>query len=68
MLNLGYRFTKVTKCALTICKQFNLDMKVAGYKETSQIQFEGYLNAYIFHTAVNKCKADLTNLLFAKVT
>lgn len=55
-----------TKCALTICKQFNLDMKLAGYKETSQIQFEGYLNAYIFHAAVNKCKADLTRSCLLK--
>jgi len=48
------------KCKRPICQQFNLDMKNAGYRETSQIQFEGYLNAYLFHKAANECHSFLT--------
>jgi len=49
-----------TNCQLDVCIQFNLDMKIAGYKDTSQIQFEGYLNAYLFSAAAKKCNTDLT--------
>lgn len=54
------------KCKQKICKQFKIDMKNAGYKETSQVQFEGYLNAYIFHKAANKCHPILTRSCLLK--
>ena len=45
---------------LSICQQFSLDMKQAEFIETSQIQFEGYLNAYLFHQVANKCDMNLS--------
>jgi len=53
-------------CKSPICRQFNLDMEAAAYEETSHIQFEGYLNAYLFHQAANECSANLTRSCLLK--
>jgi branched-chain amino acid transport system substrate-binding protein len=51
-------------CSLRICKQFIDDMKKAGKRYTDQVQFEGYLNAYLFTEVAKKCAGNLTQTCF----
>jgi ABC-type branched-subunit amino acid transport system substrate-binding protein len=51
-------------CALNICKKFITDMHEAGIKDTDQIQFEGYLNAYLFVEVAKQCAKNLNQKCF----
>ncbi len=47
-------------CTEQLCQQFVQDMNQAGYSELEQIQFEGYLNAYVFSQSAKLCGKPLT--------
>jgi ABC-type branched-subunit amino acid transport system substrate-binding protein len=51
-------------CNLTICQQFIADMYKAGIKDTDQVQFEGYLNAYLFVEVAKQCAQSLNQVCF----
>jgi len=55
---------QLASCTLTICKQFKLDMRLAGISEVDQVQFEGYLNAYLFVEVVRHCDNKVTQQCF----
>lgn len=47
-------------CQWSLCQQFRLDMKEHGIEEMNRVQFEGYLNAYVFSEVAKRCKNALT--------
>ncbi len=49
-----------SQCSLTICKNFIKDMLAAGVEKSTSVQFEGYINAYVFAYAAKQCGKDLT--------
>ena len=51
-------------CTLSICQQFINDMKKAGKRYTDQVQFEGYLNAYLFVEVAKRCGENLSQRCF----
>ncbi len=51
-------------CQSSICRQFIDDMKLAGVDEPDQVQFEGYMNAYVFTQTAQRCKTALTRQCF----
>jgi branched-chain amino acid transport system substrate-binding protein len=51
-------------CLLKICQQFINDMRNAGKGYTDQVQFEGYLNAYLFVEVAKQCGDNLTQSCF----
>jgi branched-chain amino acid transport system substrate-binding protein len=51
-------------CSLNVCQQFINDMREAGKGYTDQVQFEGYLNAYLFVEVAKQCGENLTQSCF----
>jgi branched-chain amino acid transport system substrate-binding protein len=51
-------------CTLSLCQQFISDMKKAGKGYTDQVQFEGYLNAYLFAEVAKQCGENLSQTCF----
>jgi ABC-type branched-subunit amino acid transport system substrate-binding protein len=51
-------------CVLSICLEFIKDMKKAGKRYTDQVQFEGYLNAYLFVEVAKQCGESLSQSCF----
>jgi ABC-type branched-subunit amino acid transport system substrate-binding protein len=51
-------------CTLRICEEFLNDMKQAGKLYTDQVQFEGYLNAYLFTEVAKQCTEKLSQTCF----
>ena len=51
-------------CILKICVEFLNDMKQAGRLYTDQVQFEGYLNAYLFTEVAKLCTEKLSQTCF----
>jgi len=51
-------------CILEICVEFLNDMKKAGRLYTDQVQFEGYLNAYLFTEVAKLCTEKLSQTCF----
>lgn len=51
-------------CTLNICQQFINDMKKAGLVHTDRVQFEGYLNAYLFTEVAKQCDENLNQACF----
>lgn len=49
-----------TRCLKEICQQFVRDMKAIGVTDIDRVQFEGYLNAFIFTEVANSCSTPLT--------
>jgi ABC-type branched-subunit amino acid transport system substrate-binding protein len=47
------------KCQWRLCKQFITDMNTAGYEQINRVQFEGYLNAFVFSEVAKKCEDNL---------
>lgn len=51
-------------CTLSLCQQFISDMNKAGKHYTDQVQFEGYLNAYLFVEVAKQCGESLSQMCF----
>jgi ABC-type branched-subunit amino acid transport system substrate-binding protein len=51
-------------CSFAICQKFNRDMKNAGVEQADQVQFEGYLNAYLFVEVAKLCVENLNQACF----
>jgi len=51
-------------CTLRICQEFISDMKKAGILHTDQVQFEGYMNAYLFTEVAKQCAENLNQACF----
>jgi ABC-type branched-subunit amino acid transport system substrate-binding protein len=51
-------------CTLSICQQFINDMKKAGLLHADQVQFEGYMNAYLFTEVAKQCAENLDKACF----
>jgi len=51
-------------CILSICQKFISDMKKAGIIHTDQVQFEGYMNAYLFTEVAKQCAEKLNQACF----
>ena len=47
------------KCQWQLCKQFIVDMNGAGYEKLNRVQFEGYLNAFVFSQVARRCKDNI---------
>lgn len=48
------------RCLKEICQQFVRDMKAVGVSDIDRVQFEGYLNAFIFTEVASRCSTPLT--------
>jgi len=51
-------------CTLNICQKFINDMEKAGFLQTDQVQFEGYMNAYLFTEVAKQCAEKLSQACF----
>lgn len=51
-------------CVLPICKQFIDDMKESDTLNPDRVQFEGYLNAYLFTEVAKQCSGNISQSCF----
>lgn len=47
-------------CGGKICQQFRYDMAAAGFTQLNRVQFEGYINAFVFNEVAKQCQVKLT--------
>jgi len=56
-------------CSSSICEAFKQAMQATGITRFTRVQYEGYLNAYVFAEAAKLCKRALTRAcLIGKLT
>jgi len=57
-------FPQLTGCVLLLCQQFIADATRAGIDDFDQVQFEGYVNAYLFVEVIKRCRNVVTPQCF----
>jgi len=55
---------KLSDCILLLCQQFITDATRAGITDIDQVQFEGYVNAYLFVEVIKRCLDGITPKCF----
>ncbi len=55
---------QLENCILSICQQFKADMASSDIFVFDQVQFEGYLNAYLFVEVIRYCSDKITPQCF----